>query len=311
MTHDDSSNPEVDPADVPETVDDESTAEASTQAVSLDASDTDGDAEAGDSAAETESDVAESDETDSEPAPEDSADTDSSDEDAEDSDEAVAKAEKKADRKAAKKRAKAERVDDDEPSSRKPFASMALAAAVAALIGAVVCIGYFGYTGVRAYTVDATATELREESLDVAQQAVLNITSVDPSDLKGWEERLKSSLTGDALKQVDPATLSKAVEASQASGGKAGRIESKIARSAVTSLNTDDNTATVLVFTNVSAVNQNQPVQNDQMGFLLTIVEVDGARKANKVVPLNPIEYSEGGSGVSQAPGEQPQEGGN
>lgn len=213
-----------------------------------------------------------------------------------------------------------EEADTDDASARSPIASLALAAAVAALIAAVVCLGYFGYTGIRAYTVDSEADQLRNESVDAAEQAVLNITAVDPKDTAGWKKRLESSLTGDALKQVNTGVVADVEQRVAASGGQVGKLESRITRSATTELSTDDDTATVLVFANVASTIPNQPVAQQQMGFLLTMVDVDGVRKATKVVALNPIDYTDTGSGVSTAPGQgtadqsqdsQPQEGGN
>ncbi|MBM7365915.1 hypothetical protein [Gordonia hydrophobica] len=283
MTHEDSSEPEIDPADAAEAmdgaaIDGEAVDDSAVEDVAVDDAAVDADSA-------TESDASTVSLT------KDDADADS----AESVDVLPA------------------RVDTDEASARKPIASLALAVAVAALIAVVVCIGYFGYTGVRAYTVDSTATQLRDESLDVAQQAVLNITAVDPTDIPGWEKRLRSSLTGDALDQVKPDDLKKLVEQGQAAGSSAGKIESRIARSAVTALNTDEDTATVLVFANVTATNKDQPVQQSQMGFLLTIVDVDGTRKAGKVVALNPLEYSQTGSDVANTTGNgtAPKEGGN
>ncbi|WP_347957813.1 hypothetical protein [Gordonia aichiensis] len=196
--------------------------------------------------------------------------------------------------------ATADAAAPDEPSGRSPLSSMALAAAVAALIAAVVCLGYFGYTGIKAYTVDAATETLRTESVDAAEQAVLNITSVDPTDAAGWKKRLESSLTGEALKQVNASVVADIEKQVQASGGKAGKIESRIARSAATEVDRSEDRATVLVYANVKSTVPNQPVAQQQMGFLLTMVDVDGTRKAEKVVALQTLEYSDAQSGVTQ-----------
>ncbi|ALG85793.1 hypothetical protein ACH46_16505 [Gordonia phthalatica] len=304
----------MDPADVAETVDDESTAQAQTPTVSLeksdaDASDTSDDASDAGSVDEPSTDEAESAEDDDTDADETDADADVDAE--ESSDEESSDEESSDDDAAAKKQKKPVRVDTDEASARSPFASMALAAAVAALIAAIVCIGYFGYTGARAYTSDSARTELRDQSIDVAQQAALNITAIDPSDLKSWENRLKSSLTGDALKQANISELKAAIENSQAAGSKPGRIDSKIARSAVMSLDTESNSAVVLVFANVTATDGGSRPASDQVGFALTVVDIDGTRKVNKVVALNEIEFSDAGSGTAPAPTDPTQKGGN
>ncbi|MGB3301206.1 hypothetical protein [Gordonia sp. (in: high G+C Gram-positive bacteria)] len=198
--------------------------------------------------------------------------------------------------------------DPDDASPRSPLASLALASAVAALVAAVVCLGYFGYTGIRAYTTDSARETLRTESVDAAEQAAINITTVDPSDPEGWKKRLESSLTGDAWKQVNAQVVADVERQVAASGSKPGKIESQVSRSAATEVDADENRATVLVYVKVKATVPNQQAAANQMGFLLTMVEVDGIRKAEKVVPLQAVAYSDAGSDVSQQP--QP-EGGN
>lgn len=194
-------------------------------------------------------------------------------------------------------------ADQDEPSARSPFSSLALALAVAALVGAIVCAGYFGYTGIRAYTVDSARDTLRTESVDAAEQAVLNITTVDPSDSKAWKKRLESSLTGDALKQVSDEIFTNIEQQVASSTQKPGKIESVIARSAATEVDSADDRAIVLVYANVKAISPTQPVGQSQMGFLLTMVDVDGVRKAEKVVPLQTIMFDDTQSPIQQAPG--------
>ena len=182
----------------------------------------------------------------------------------------------------------------DAPGSVRHWsASLALAAAVAALIAAVLCLGWFGYTGIRAYAVDAGREQLRTESVSAAEQAVLNITEIDPSKMDEWKKALDSSLTGEARSQVDDGTIGQLRQLAQQNGKDAGRTESRISRSAATEVNTDEDTATVLVFANVKSVVPGQETVESVSGFLLTMVDVDGVRKASKVVPLDGIVYDE------------------
>lgn len=189
---------------------------------------------------------------------------------------------------------------DDSPaepvveSVRHPLASLALAVSVAALVAAVVCLGYFGYTGIRAYTVDSSVTQLRTESVDAAEQAVLNITEVDLKDPQAWRKRIEGSLTGDALKQVKTDVVEQVEQQVKQAGGKLGKLDSRITRSGVTELNRDDDTATVLVYAATRPLGTERDATETPMGFLLTMVDVDGVRKAEKIIALQTIEYTGG-----------------
>lgn len=211
------------------------------------------------------------------------------------------------------RKGKAAKADDDEPSARKPMASLALAAAVAALIAAIVCLGYFGYTGIRAYTVDSDRAQMRTGAVDGAEQAIINTLSIDPAKLNDWEERVKSSLTGQALEDATADESRKILDEAKkaAAKGQGATISIRIIRSAPTQMNTDENTVEVLVL--AAATSSASPEQPTALSNLLTMVEDDGTWKATKIVPLTEIYYSEGASPVGTAPGapaDQP-EGGN
>lgn len=194
-------------------------------------------------------------------------------------------------------------ADTDEPSARKPMASLALAAAVAALIAAVVCLGYFGYTGIRAYTVDSDRAQMRTGAVDGAEQAILNTLSIDPAKLGDWEERVKSSLTGQALEDATADESKQILDEAKKSAakGQGATISIRIIRSAPTQMNTDEHTVEVLVL--AAATSSASPEQPTALSNLLTMVEDDGVWKATKIVPLTEIYYSEGASPVGTAPG--------
>ncbi|GAA4659351.1 hypothetical protein [Gordonia humi] len=186
-------------------------------------------------------------------------------------------------------------------------ASMVLAVAVAALVGAVVCLGYFGYTGIRAYTVDADREQARAASVDAAEQAVINTFTVDGKSVEEWQRRMRSSLTGDALKQAIDETSSGTVQQIQAAKAQGLTITTKVVRSAATELDGDH--ATVLVMTlatSSAAPDKPQPQSN-----LLSMDKVDGSWKASKIVPLTPIEYYEDSTGAQQEQSGDQQGGGN
>ncbi len=173
-------------------------------------------------------------------------------------------------------------------NSRHWLASLALAVSSAALVAAIVCLGYFGYTGIRAYTVDASREEVRNGAVDGAEQAMLNIMSIDAASPKAWQERMKSSLTGDALKQAISESDG-AVKQIEASKNKNLTIKAKVMRSAATEVNADEETANVLVF--AQATSSLAPTQPQPQSNLVTMVKVDGTWKASKIVPLTGIGY--------------------
>ncbi|MCF8605451.1 hypothetical protein L5I01_19035 [Gordonia sp. HY442] len=180
-------------------------------------------------------------------------------------------------------------AEGESDSPRHPVASMVLAVAVAALVAAVVCVGYFGYTGIRAYAVDSGREQARVEAVDGAEQAMLNILTVDDKGVDEWQKRMKSSLTGDALKQAIDETSGGAMKQIEAAKDKKLTIKASIVRSAATELNPDEDTATVFVLS--QAATSDAPAQPQPQSTLLSMVKDDGAWKADKIVPLTDITY--------------------
>ncbi|MFT3716901.1 MAG: ABZJ_00895 family protein [Gordonia sp. (in: high G+C Gram-positive bacteria)] len=183
-------------------------------------------------------------------------------------------------------------------------AALALLTAVAALIG-------FGAQGVQAYTGlgGGKAASIRDQSVDAAEQAVLNIGNVQVDNLDDWEKRLRSSLTGDALKQALDGGIGDLRKQAKAGRIQNDQISTKIRRSAVTDMDVKNNSATVLVF----ATSTSTPAKGGQattvpMNFLIVVVQDGPNRKASKVVPLSGVPYvddaeSEEKSGTSSQSG--------
>ncbi|MCF8570117.1 hypothetical protein L5G32_07550 [Gordonia sp. HY002] len=191
-------------------------------------------------------------------------------------------------------------ADGESDSPRHPVASMVLAVAVAALVAAVVCVGYFGYTGIRAYTVDSGREQARVEAVDGAEQAMLNILTVDDTGVDEWQKRMKSSLTGDALKQAIEETSGGVVKQIEAAKKNNLTIKASIVRSAATELNPDEDTATVFVLS--QAATSEAPGQPQPQSTLLSMVKDDGAWKADKIVPLTDITYYDDSATPESAP---------
>lgn len=207
----------------------------------------------------------------------------------------------RAQRKAAKAQAASDRPrkksGDSDSGDRHWAASLALATGVAALAGAVACLGWFGYTGVSAYVVEnSKAAKIRNQSIDAAEQAILNVTNIDVNDIDGWEKRLQSSLTGEALEQTQDGTVTQLKqEIADGQRSQTAELTAVIRRAAATEVNVDENKATVLVFSTSTAKGEgDDPGESVPMEFLVTVVEADGMRKADKIVALSGIRYTDG-----------------
>jgi len=175
--------------------------------------------------------------------------------------------------------------------------SLLLAVAVAALVGAVASVGYFSYTAVRAYVWEAPAATARDESVDVAEQTILNILQIDPKDTKGWQKRVESTLTGDAASQINDELVGGLQSQLQQNGqDQAATLRARISRSAVVELDTDENTAQVLVYAAVTPSNANQTEGETPMGFVVSVVKQGEHRKVNKIIPISAIVYQEAGN---------------
>ncbi|MFZ2511219.1 MAG: hypothetical protein WAW85_09050 [Gordonia sp. (in: high G+C Gram-positive bacteria)] len=221
-------------------------------------------------------------------------------------DDPKSRAQRRAERKVAKVTAKAEAVASGSRAGgrRHTFGSLALATGVAALTAAVVCLAYFGYTGINAYVgTGGKAATLRDESIDAAEQAIINIINVSADDIDGWERRIDSSLTGGALKQVKDGTL-ESLKKEIAAGKRTehARLSGEVRRAACTEVNVDENRATVLVFSSSTAYagkdDKGQDVTTEiaTMEFLVSVVQVDGVRKVDNIVPLTLVPIEEGGA---------------
>ncbi|GAA1479734.1 hypothetical protein GCM10009624_01740 [Gordonia sinesedis] len=188
------------------------------------------------------------------------------------------------------------------------------AAAVVAVTAALACAVFFGYRAYQAYFVDYPVQQARDESVGAAEQAMLNVTTIDPKNLNDWKRRLNASLTGDALKQVsqqDYGNLTKMVEQSN---GQAATLTSRLKRSAPTEVDAEGGEAKVLVYVDATSKRENQAGQTQTMGFLVTMTRDDQDRwKASKIDSLDAIEYTETGAagtggGAAPAPSPAPEQ---
>lgn len=175
-----------------------------------------------------------------------------------------------------------------------------------ALIVSLAAAAWFGAGWIRAaYFTDGPRAAARDAALGSAQQAAINMTSMNLGDIPRSLARARSSMTGAILQS---ATEHKQQAESMAT--EAGvRMQSQVLDASVTSLSSERDRAAVLV---VLRVNETEPNQPDQPGnayrytWTLDMVDDGGTWKAEQVsslgqpVPLNGA--SDDGNAAAQGP---------
>ncbi len=156
------------------------------------------------------------------------------------------------------------------------------AAVTALVVIAVVAAGWFGFGWARALFVDKPIADARDSALTGAQQAAINLNSVDSKDLDGSFENMKSSITGDKMNQDLQATMDGFTDQMRQSGAAS---KAELIQGTLTELNTDDGTAKALV---VVAVTTTWPDRFDKakVTMRMDVQDVDGVWKASSVEPV-------------------------
>ena len=95
--------------------------------------------------------------------------------------------------------------------------------AVIAVVIATAAAIFFGYRAYEARFVDRPVAEARDDAVVAAEQAMINVTTIDPQDLDGWQSNLRASFAGEALKQVEDQFKTALVEPLQRAGDRARR----------------------------------------------------------------------------------------
>ncbi|NDK88495.1 hypothetical protein GYA93_02700 [Gordonia desulfuricans] len=174
--------------------------------------------------------------------------------------------------------------------------------AIVAVLAAAVCVAIFGYRAYDVYTSQGPTQSARDEATGAAEQAMLNVTTIDPKDMAGFDKRLESSFAGDALTQVRQQIVGSLEPTLKQAGDQVGSTSSRIVRSAPTEVNADENSAQVLVYLAVTGKTPGQAAETpNTMGFLVGMSKIDGTWKAVKVTPLDgiavqPTESAQNGS---------------
>ncbi|MEN0138181.1 MAG: hypothetical protein AAGC80_23720, partial [Rhodococcus sp. (in: high G+C Gram-positive bacteria)] len=175
----------------------------------------------------------------------------------------------------------------------------------ALVVIAVVAAGWFGFGWARALFVDKPIADARDSALTGAQQAAINLNTVDSADLDGSFENMKSSITGDKMNQDLQATVDGFTDQMRQSGAAS---KAELIQGTLTELNTDDGTAKALV---VVAVTTTWPDRFDKakVTMRMDVQDVDGVWKVSSVEPVGgriPLESGPvPGAAPAPAPAEQ------
>ncbi|MDV6263627.1 hypothetical protein [Rhodococcoides yunnanense] len=150
--------------------------------------------------------------------------------------------------------------------------------AVAALAAAV----FFGYGWGTALFSQKPTEDTRDSALTGAQQAAVNLNTVDAANIDQSFDNMKSSITGDLMLNDLEQTRSGITDQVRQSGAKS---EAEVLHAAVTELSTDENTATALVVIKTTTTWPDR-VERSKLTMRLAMEEIDGVWKTNKVDPI-------------------------
>ncbi|MGC4934001.1 hypothetical protein ACLQ3C_09985 [Gordonia sp. DT30] len=200
--------------------------------------------------------------------------------------------------------------DRPSPTGSAVVRNIAGVVAIVALVAAIACVGWFGYRAYEVYAVTQPTQQSRDDATGAAEQAMLNVTTIDPKKMDTFNQRLQSSFAGDALDQVRQQVVATLNPQLQKAGAEVGSTTSRVVRSAPTEVNRDEGTAQVLVYLAVSGQTPGQATETPHtMGFLVGMQKFGDTWKAVKVSPLDGISYADDGSagnGQQPAPTDAP-----
>ncbi|MEV5652809.1 hypothetical protein AB0L57_31545 [Nocardia sp. NPDC052254] len=195
------------------------------------------------------------------------------------------------------------------------------------LVAALVLAAWFGTGWVRGmWFTDGPRADARDTALDSAQQAAINLTSMNPDDVEASINTMRSSMTGDMLAQLNE-NHDRIKDAAEKSKTK---IESKVLGGALSSLDSERDKASAVVVLKLTQTAPNVPVQSfratwtldmkkdgdtwktEQANSLGQLVALDTTGPAGATPPPAngsqpaPPSASENPAGPSQAPAPQP-----
>ncbi|MEU7634182.1 hypothetical protein AB0C34_30115 [Nocardia sp. NPDC049220] len=176
------------------------------------------------------------------------------------------------------------------------FGTFALVGSAALLVVAVVAAAWFGTGWVGAAMTDGPRADSRDNALDAARQAALNMTSMNLDDVPGSLALARSSMTGTLL---DSATKNKDQAEKLAAQTGVG-MSAKVLGAALTSLNTEQDKASALVVLQVTEVGKDKPPAEYRYTWSVDVAKGGDTWKAEQISSLSQPVLLSGG------PGQQP-----
>jgi Mce-associated membrane protein len=139
------------------------------------------------------------------------------------------------------------------------------AAAVALAVLALAALGVGAWRGYEWAHADKAVADQRDAALDGARQAAVNLNSIDPGDVEGSVNTMKSSATGDMFDQIDQ----NKDQLVQLAGQSKARLDAGVLSAALTELNTDENSAKALVVITQTTTNPDQQPTKQRLTWTL------------------------------------------
>lgn len=158
----------------------------------------------------------------------------------------------------------------------------ALVAVIALAVVAVIAAGWFGVAWVQAAVNDKQTADTRDAALSGALQAAINLNTLDPADLEGSFDTMRSSLTGDQMIQAMTDTQDEMGAQFKEVGAKGS---AEILHGALTEFNEDDGTGTAMVVLETTTTWPDY-FERFKVTMRLRLQEVDGVWKASGVDPV-------------------------
>ncbi len=127
------------------------------------------------------------------------------------------------------------------------------------LVAALVLAAWFGTGWVRGmWFTDGPRADARDTALDAAQQAAINLTSMNPDNVEASINTMRSSMTGDMLAQLNE-NHDRIKDTAEKSKTK---IESRVLGGSLSSLDSERDKASAIVVLRLTQTAPNVPVQS-------------------------------------------------
>ncbi|WP_024802042.1 hypothetical protein [Nocardia sp. BMG51109] len=170
------------------------------------------------------------------------------------------------------------------------------------LIVALVAAAWFGVGWVRAaWFTEGPRADARDAAVDSARQAALNLSSMNPDNIDGSIDLMRSSMTGPMLDQLNE----NRDRIKQAAESNKTKIDAKVLGASLSSLNSERDKASALVVLQLTQTAPNVPPQSFRATWTLDMTKAGDtwkAEQANSLGQLVPLNSSGPAGGAPGAP---------